>query len=125
MDNGTYSTSGDMSQLTDTAGTNNVEFIVNPTAIGPLMPNAYQEVQSQLDDYDANAQSPAITCEEGRFRIKGRAHRTGGAANFSLAAVPTMGAGLPGGYVPITQKKDLTVRPRTWAALSFVPAMCP
>jgi hypothetical protein len=122
MDNGTYSTSGDMSQLTDTAGTNNVEFVVNPTAIGPLMPNAYQEVQSQLDDYDATLDSLAITCEEGRFRIKGRAHRTEGAANFSLAAVPKMVAGLPGGYVPITQKNDLTVRPRTWAALSFVPA---
>jgi len=120
--NNPFSTSGDISQLKDTAGTNNVEFVVNPDAIGPLMPDAYQEVQGQLQDYDATLDSLAISCEEGRFRIKGRAHRTGGAANFSLAAVPLMGAGLPGGIVPVTQKKELTVRPRTWRALSFLPA---
>jgi hypothetical protein len=119
--NDPFSTSGNISQLGDTAGTNNVELVINPDAIGPLMPDAYQNVQAQLADYDATLDTLAISCEEGKFRIKGSAHRTGGAANFSLGAAPLMGAELPGSVVPVTQKKELTVRPRTWRALSFVP----
>lgn len=122
MDDGTFSTSGDLNQLTDMAGVNDVEVIVNPNAIGPLMPTASQQVQSQIDQYGATLDSLSISCEEGRFRVKGRASNTEGAVNFSLAAVPVMTSAIPGAIIPLTTKKTMVIPARSWPALSFAPA---
>jgi hypothetical protein len=46
---------------------------------------------------------------------------TGGAANFSLAAVPRMTYGRPGAFIPLP-KHTMVVKGRSWLALSFVPA---
>jgi hypothetical protein len=123
MDNGTFATAGDPSQLQDVAGANDVEVVVNPDAVGPLMPDAQQEVQNEIDQYGATLDAPiSITCEEGRFRVKGRASMTGGAANFSLAAVPHTVFGIPGAIIPLSTKKTMLIPARFFGALSFSPA---
>jgi len=122
MDNGDFSTAGDPNQLGDLAGTNDVEVVVNPAAVQPLMPDANRLVQDEIDQYDATLDFLHITCEEGRFRVKGRASTTGGAANFSLAAVPHTTFGIPGAIIPLTTKKTMVIPARFWAALTFTPA---
>ena len=122
MDNGVFSTSGDPTQLKDLAGSNDVEVVVNPDAIQPLMPDAYQLVQNEVSQYGATLDTLFITCEEGQFRVKGRASMSEGSANFSLAAVPLMTYGIPGAIIPLTTKKTMVIRSRTWPALSFTPA---
>ncbi|MDP9292409.1 MAG: hypothetical protein M3O82_08615, partial [Verrucomicrobiota bacterium] len=121
VDNGEFATAGDRTALHDFAGANDVAVVVNPDAIKAMMPNANQMVQDQIDQYDATLERLDITCEEGRFRVSGRASMTGGAANFSLAAVPRMTYGRPGAYIPLS-KKTMVVKGRSWPALSFVPA---
>ena len=121
IDNGEYASAGDRAALHDFAGNNDVAVVVNPNAIKAMMPDANQMVQDQIDQYDATLERLDITCEEGRFRVTGRASMTGGAANFSLAAIPRMTYGLPGAYIPL-YKKTMVVRGRSWPALSFVPA---
>jgi hypothetical protein len=86
-----------------------------------MMPSANQMVQDQIDQYDATLERLDITCEEGRFRVSGRASMTGGAANFSLAAVPRMTYGRPGAFIPM-YKKTMVIKGRSWLALSFAPA---
>lgn len=121
IDNGEYASAGDRAALHDFAGNNDVAVVVNPNAIKAMMPDANQMVQDQIDQYDATLERLDIACEEGRFRVTGRASMTGGAANFSLAAIPRMTYGLPGAYIPL-YKKTMVVRGRSWPALSFVPA---
>ena len=121
IDNGEFATAGERAALHDFAGANDVAVVVNPDAIKAMMPNANQMVQDQIDQYDATLERLDITCEEGRFRVSGRASMTGGAANFSLAAVPRMTYGRPGAYIPL-YKKTMVVKGRSWLALSFVPA---
>lgn len=121
IDNGEFATAGDRAVLHDFAGANDVAVVVNPDAIKAMMPNANQMVQDQIDEYDATLERLDITCEEGRFRVSGRASMTGGAANFSLAAVPRMTYGRQGAYIPL-YKKTMVVKGRSWLALSFVPA---
>jgi hypothetical protein len=121
IDNGEFATAGDRAALHDFAGANDVAVVVNPDAVKALMPNANQMVQDQIDQYDATLERLDITCEEGRFRVSGRASMTGGAANFSLAAVPRMNFGRPGAYIPLS-KKTMVVKGRSWPAISFVPA---
>ncbi|MCA1815462.1 MAG: hypothetical protein LC746_03490, partial [Acidobacteria bacterium] len=122
IDTGTFATNGDRTALADFAGSNDVAVAVNPDAIGPMMPSAEQTVQSEIDGYGATLESFDIRCDEGRFRVSGRASMTGGAANFSLAVVPRMTYSLPGVIFPISTKKSMHVRPRSWLALSFFPA---
>ena len=121
IDNGVFATNGDRSALADFAGSNDVAVAVNPDAIKPMMPNAEQMVQDQIDQYGATLEFLDITCEEGRFRVHGRASMTGGAANFSLAAVPRMTFSRPGAFIPMS-KKTMVVKARSWLAISFVPA---
>ena len=121
IDNGEFATAGDRTALHDFAGANDVAVVVNPDAVKAMMPNANQMVQDQIDQYDATLERLDITCEEGRFRVKGRASMTGGAANFSLAAIPRMTYSRPGAYIPL-YKKTMVVKGRSWLALSFVPA---
>ena len=120
VDNGEYATAGDRSALQNFAGANDIAVVVNPDTIKALMPNARQMVQDQIDEYDATLERLDIACEEGHFRVSGRASMTGGAANFSLAAVPRMTYGRPGAYIPL-YKKTMVVKARSWPALSFVP----
>jgi hypothetical protein len=108
-------------QLRDFAGNGDVAVVVNPAAIDPMMSTAEQDIQNEVQQYGATLESLSITCEEGRFRVAGRASMTGGAANFSLAAVPRMTYGRPGAFIPLS-KKTMVVKPRTWAALSFAVA---
>lgn len=122
MDTGTFATTGDFAQLSDIAGTNDVAVILNPGAILPLMPKTRQQVQDQITPYGATLSSLSVTCEEGQFRVTGSASRTGGSANFSLAAVPVMSTGVAGGIFPLTEKKTIVIRARNWPALSFNPA---
>lgn len=123
IDNGQFATAGDRTALHDFAGANDVAVVVNPDpdAIKAMMPNANQMVQAEIDQYDATLERLDITCEEGRFRVSGRASMTGGAANFSLAAVPRMSYGRPGAYIPL-YKKTMVVKGRSWLAISFEPA---
>ena len=117
---GMFSTSGDFTQLKDVAGTNDIQVVVNPDAILPLMPTLRQEVQQQIPS-GATLDTFFITCEEGQFRVKGSASDSDGTANFSLAAVPALSTGIAGGIFPITQKKTITIPSRSWPALSFFP----
>jgi hypothetical protein len=121
IDNGEFATAGNRAELHNFAGANDIAVVVNPDAIKAMMPNANQMVQDQIDQYDATLERLDITCEEGRFRVSGRASMTGGAANFSLAAIPRMTYGRPGAYIPL-YKKTMVVKGRSWLALSFVPA---
>ncbi len=121
VDNGEIATAGSPAALHDFAGANDVAVAVNPDAIKAMMPSANQMVQAEIDQYDATLERLDITCEEGRFRVSGRASMTGGAANFSLAAVPRMTFGLPGAFIPLP-KKTMVVKGRSWPALSFEPA---
>jgi len=117
-----FATSGDSNQLHDFAGDNQIAVVINPSAVKPLMPNADQQVRDEIQQYDATLEgSLSITCEEGQFRISGRASKTGGAANFSLAAVPRMTYGRPGAYFP-RRKNSMLVKARHWGALSFAVA---
>jgi hypothetical protein len=120
IDNGEFATAGDRAALHDFAGANDVAVVVHPDGIKAMMPNANQMVQDQIDQYDATLERLDITCEEGRFRVSGRASMTGGAANFSLAAVPRMTYSRPGAYIPL-YKKTMVVKGRSWLAVSFVP----
>ena len=121
IDNGEFATAGDRAALHNFAGANDVAVVVNPDAIKAMMPDANQMVQDQIDQYDATLERLDITCEEGRFRVSGRASMTGGAANFSLAAVPRMTFSKPGAFIPL-RKKTMVVKGRSWLALSFWPA---
>lgn len=121
MDDGVFATAGDPAQLDDFAGTDDVAVVVNPAAIQPLMSSAREQVQAEVEQYDATLESLSITCEEGQFRVTGRASMTGGAANFSLAAVPLMTHTRPGAFIPLA-KQTMLVKARTWPALSFVAA---
>jgi hypothetical protein len=121
IDRGGFATHGEPSALANFAGSNDVAVAVNPDAIKPMMPNAEQMVQNQIDQYGATLEFLDILCEEGRFRVRGRASMTGGAANFSLAAVPKMVYSRPGAYIPL-YKKTMVVKARSWLAISFVPA---
>ncbi|HZR06815.1 MAG TPA: hypothetical protein VFA61_13395 [Candidatus Udaeobacter sp.] len=121
IDMGGFTTNGDKTALHDFARDNDVAVIVNPDAIKAMMPSANQMVQDQIDQYGATLERLDITCEEGRFRVSGRASMTGGAANFSLAALPRMTYGRPGAYIPM-YKKTMIVKGRSWLALSFVAA---
>ena len=121
MNNGVFETSGDSTQLKDIAGTNDIGVVVNPDAILPLMPKIRQQVQDQIPQ-GSTLNSLSIVCEEGQFRVKGNASNNVGTANFSLAAVPALSTGIPGGIFPITTKKTITIRARSWPALSFYPA---
>lgn len=121
MNNGVFETSGDSTQLKDIAGTNDIGVVVNPDAILPLMPKIRQQVQDQIPQ-GSTLNSLSIVCEEGQFRVKGNASNNVGTANFSLAAVPALSTGIPGGIFPITSKKTITIRARSWPALSFFPA---
>jgi hypothetical protein len=118
---GDFSTAGDVNQLDDFARDNDVAVVIHPNAVGPLMSSARQDVQDEVDSHGATLESLVVTCEEGRFRITGRASMTGGAANFSLAAVPRMTFSRPGAFLPMP-KKTMVVKARTWAALSFAVA---
>ena len=121
IDNGVFATHGNPAALADFAGSNDVAVAVNPDALKPMMPNAEQMVQDQINQYGATLEFLDITCEEGRLRVRGRASMTGGAANFSLAAVPRMTFSRPGAFIPL-DKKTMVVKARSWLALSFVPA---
>jgi len=121
VNTGMFSTTGDFTQLKDVAGTNDIEVVVNPDAILAVMPKLRAEVQAQIPS-NATLDTFFITCEEGQFRVKGSASDSDGTANFSLAAVPALSTGVPGGIFPITQKKTIIIRSRSWPALSFFPA---
>lgn len=119
IDRAGFATSGDPSQLHDFAGQgNDVAVVVNPESLKALMPSAEQQVQEQIDEYDATLERLEIGCEQGRFRITGRASLTGGTANFSVAAVPRMTYSLPGDVISL-KKKTMVVGRRTWPAISF------
>lgn len=120
---GEFATHGNRAALQDFTDANEIAVVVNPEprVLKAMMPNANAMVQAQIDAYDATLERLDIMCEEGRFRVSGRASMTGGAANFSLAAVPRMTYGIPGTYIPLP-KKTMLVKPRVWAALSFAIA---
>jgi hypothetical protein len=121
MNDGVVATAGDPEQLGDFAGSNDVAVVINPDALRSMMPLAQQQVQDQLEQYDATLESLSLTCEEGRFRVTGRANATGGAANFTFAVVPRMDYSRPGAYIPLS-KKTMVVKGRSWPALSFADA---
>ena len=122
MNDGVVATAGDPSQLSDFAGTDDVAVAVNPLAIKAMMSQADQQIQDEVAKHGATLDAPiSIACEEGRFRVSGRASMTGGAANFSMAAVPQMTYSRPGAYIPLP-KKTMVVKARTWPALSFAVA---
>jgi hypothetical protein len=121
IDDGVFATTGDPANLADFAGNDDVAVVVNPAAIDPLMSTARQQVQAEVEKYDATLDSLSITCEQGQFRVTGRASMTGGAANFSLAALPLMTHTRPGAFIPLA-KQTMLVKARTWPALSFVAA---
>jgi hypothetical protein len=117
-----FSTTGDPSQLKDLAGANDVEVVLNPDAIKPLMPKINQQVQDEITQYGATLNSLTITCEEGQFRVNGSASMSDGSANFSLAAVPAMTYGTPGAVMPLYTGKIMVIPPHYWPAIAFVPA---
>jgi len=94
---------------------------VNPDAVLPLMPQVRKQVQQQIPT-GSTLNSLTLNCEEGQFRIKGSASNSDGSASFSLAAVPALTTGIPGGIFPVTEKKTITIRGRSWPALSFSPS---
>jgi hypothetical protein len=121
VDTGTFSTAGDLAELDNFAGAgDDIAVVINPDAVSSMMGAARQRVQDQIDEYDATLESLDIACEEGQFRVTGRASKTGGAVNFSLAVVPHMVYGRPGAFIPLA-KKTMVVRSRTWRALWFSP----
>ena len=124
IDVGGFVTTGIPGALADFAGSNDVAVSVNPDAIGPLMSDAKAKVQQEIDQYGATLEGDlAITCEEGAFRVRGRASITGAAANFSLAVVPRMSFTLPGAIFQfVDPKKTPFVKGRAWLAISFAPA---
>jgi hypothetical protein len=75
-------TNGDPSALAAFAGSNDIAVAVNPNAIKPMIPSAEQTVQDQIDQYDATLEFIDITCEEGRFRFRGRASMFGAPPTF-------------------------------------------
>ena len=122
MNDGANVTAGDPDQLTDFAGADDVAVAVNPLAIKSMMRTADQDIQNEVAEHGATLDGPiVIACEEGRFRVSGRASMTGGAANFSMAAVPRLTYSRPGAYIPLS-KKTMVVKARTWPALSFTVA---
>jgi len=121
LDDGVNVTHGHPSQLHDFARDNQIAFVINSAVIPAMMRDAETLVRETVAQQDATLERLTITAEEGRFRVKGRASATGGAANFSLAVLPRMEAGR-GGQKVETSKRTLTIRMRSWAALSFSPA---
>jgi hypothetical protein len=125
MDDGSFATVGDPELLEDFAGGGDVAVIVNPHAIQPMMSFAHQLVQDAIQEHGATLDSPvSITCEEGRFRLAGRATKhlgpvSLGSADFSVAVVPRMTYGRSGAYIQL-KKTTMAVRARSWPALSFV-----
>lgn len=110
---------GDPTLLHDFAGDNDIALYVNSHVIPLMLLEAQQEVEQQIAAAGATLEGNLdITTEEGRFRVRGRASRSEGAANFSFAVVRQMVHTRPGKTL-FTLKGPMTVRSRTWRALSF------
>jgi len=110
---------GDPTQLRDFAGDNDIALYVNSAVIPLMLAEAQEEVEQEIADAGATLEGDLqITTEEGRIRVRGRASRSEGAANFSFAVVRQMVHTRPGKTV-FTLKGPMTIRSRTWPALSF------
>jgi hypothetical protein len=113
---------GNVDLLADFAGTNDLAAFINAQAIPLLFQGLQNEIIKAVADNGATLQGDlSIGCGTGKFLISGRASRTGGSANFSFSAVPTLFAAKPGANFQYL-KKPFGVKPRTWPALGFAIA---
>ena len=113
---------GNVDLLADFAGTNDLAAFINAQAIPLLFQGLQNEIIKAVADNGATLQGDlSIGCGTGKFLLSGRASRTGGSANFSFSAVPTLFAAKPGANFQYL-KKPFGVKPRTWPALDFAIA---
>lgn len=121
--------SGDVTALTDFAGSFDLAAFVNPLA-APLF---FSDVQDALtgaatsagDTLDTGALS--ITLADGHAHVAGKVDATGGTLNFSFDVIPHMAnyTGPGGVWVGYTREhwvddpRERVVKPRTWPALWF------
>jgi hypothetical protein len=113
---------GDVDQLADFAGPNDLAAFINAQAIPLLLQDVQNEIITQVAKNGATLQGKVnIGSGAGKFLISGKASRTGGSANFSFSAVPMLFASEPGAFFQYL-KKPFGVKPRTWPALGFAIA---
>jgi hypothetical protein len=109
----------DPALLHDFAGGNDIALYVNSKVMPLMLLQAQQQVEQEVAEAGATLEGNLqIACEEGHFRISGRASRSEGTANFSFSVVRQMVHTRPGKTL-FTVKGPMTVRTRTWRALSF------
>jgi hypothetical protein len=105
--------------LHDFARSNDIALSVNRKFIPLMMLQAQELVRQEIAAKGATLEGNlTITPEEGHFRISGRASVDQGAANFSFSVVRDMIHTRPGKTL-FTVKGAMTVRSRTWRALTF------
>jgi hypothetical protein len=82
---------GDVDQLADFAGPNDLAAFINAQAIPLLLQDVQNEIITQVAKNGATLQGKVnIGSGAGKFLISGKASRTGGSANFSFSAVPML-----------------------------------
>jgi hypothetical protein len=110
---------GDAAQLHDFAGGNDIALYVNSEVLPLMLAQAQEQVAHEVAEAGATLDGPLeITAEEGRFRVRGKASRSEGSANFSFSVVRQMVHTRPGKVI-WTLKGPVSIKARTWRALSF------
>lgn len=111
---------GDPTQLHDFAGTKDIALYLNsaviPLMLGPAQQQVEQEIEAAGATLDGDLQ---ITCEEGRFRVRGRASRSEGSADFSFGVVRRMTTYTRPGNTVQTSEGPMHAGSRTWRALTL------
>jgi hypothetical protein len=116
---GQQATSGDPVLLRDFAGNNDIGLYINDVVVPLMLQESEQRIEAEIAAAGATLEGKLeITNEEGRFRVRGRASVSQGAANFSFAVVRQMLHTRPGASL-FTLKGPMVVKSRTWPALSF------
>jgi hypothetical protein len=110
---------GDPLQLQDFAGGNDIALYVNSEVLPLMLLQAQEQVAHEVAEAGATLDGPLeITAEEGKFRVRGKASRSEGSANFSFSVIRQMVHTRPGKTL-WTVKGPVGINTRTWKALSF------
>lgn len=110
--------SGDVAQLVDFAGGDDVAGVVNAAATTIFLAALHDKIVEGVDDSDATLDSFSTTPRAGYFDVRGAISKSGSTLNFSFRVVPAMFHTRPGTYFRFLPKPRW-VNTRTWAALDF------
>jgi len=114
----THDLAGNVDDLQDFAGSNDVAAMVVPEAVDIMLDKLHTKLVDGVTDAGATLSGFKVRARDGYFRVSGTASKSGSSVNFSFRLTPSMFHTRPSAYFHYLEKPTWA-KSRTWAALKF------